>query len=197
MWASIMGFVNVSLESFEFRESGNIFGQGDSIDIRMLGREKTVLFLNISDTDRAFDQLVNLFYTQILQILCSEADERENGRLAVPVRIIMDDFASSARIENFDKIISVIRSRDISVSLMIQSMTQLTSMYGSVANTIIDNCDHILYLGTQNLDTAQFIGTRAYKTPETILCMPNENAYLLTKGERAKLVKKIIPYSII
>ncbi len=195
MWSSILGIANVALEPFEFKEAGYIFGAGESIDVRDLGRKKTVLFLNVSDTDRTFDAMINIFYTQALQNLCTEADEREEGRLEVPVWIIMDDFATSAQIEDFDKIISVIRSREISVSLILQSLAQINSMYGEAANTIIDNCDHILYLGTQNLETAEFIGTRAYKTPEKILCMPRENAYLLEKGRPAELVKKITPYS--
>ncbi len=197
MWASIMGFVNVALECFSFKEAKYIFGAGESFDIRQLGKEKTVLFLNVSDVDRAFDQMVNIFYAQALQVLCAEADECEDGTLPVPVRIIMDDFATSAQIENFDKIISVIRSRDISVSLILQSMKQLESMYREAASTIVDNCDHILYLGSQNLETARFVGTRAYKTPENILCMPQDSAYLLTKGEQARLVKKVVPYSTV
>ncbi len=195
MWASILGFANVALEPFEFREAAYIYGSGESIDIRDLGRKKTVLFLNVSDTDRTFDAMVNIFYAQALQNLCAEADEQKEGRLKVPVRIIMDDFATSARIENFDKIISVIRSREVSVSLILQSMTQIKSMYGDAASTIVDNCDHILYLGSQTMDTAEFIGTRAYKTPEKILCMPEEYAYLLEKGKQAQLVRKIRPYS--
>ena len=94
-----------------------------------------------------------------------------------------------------DKIISVIRSREISVSLILQSMTQIRSMYGDAANTIVDNCDHVLYLGAQNLETAEFIGTRAFKTAEKILCMPKDSAYILEKGKQASLVKKIQPYS--
>lgn len=195
MWASILGFANVALEPYEYREARHIFGAGEGLDIRDLGRKKTILFLNVSDTDRTFDAMVNIFYIQALQNLCAEADEQEDGRLKVPVRIIMDDFATSARIGDFDKIISVIRSREISVSLILQSMTQIRSMYGDAANTIIENCDHILCLGTQNLETAEFIGTRACKTPEKILCMPSDSAYLLVKGEPAKLVKKIRPYS--
>ncbi len=196
MWASILGFANIALEPFEFREAEYIFGQSEGFDINSLGQKKSVLFLNVSDTDRTFDHIVNIFYTQALQVLCAQADGNESGRLQVPVRIIMDDFATSARIHDFDKIISVIRSRDISVSLILQSMTQLTHMYEeAAATTIVDNCDHILYLGTQNLETAEFIGTRAYKTPETILCMPQDYAYLLEKGKPAELVKKIVPYS--
>lgn len=155
-----MEFANRALEPFEFEEAKHIFTSKDRFDIRSLGREKTVLFINVSDTDRTFDQLVNIFYTQALQLLCTEADSSPGGKLNVPVRIIMDDFAASARIPDFDKIISVIRSRDISVSLILQSMTQLESMYSHAqALTITNNCDHLLYLGSQDLETANFIGT--------------------------------------
>lgn len=131
-------------------------------------------------------------------MLCSQADANPDGRLKVPVRIIMDDFAASAKIPDFDKVISVIRSRDISVSLILQSMTQLESMYSHAeAMTIINNCDHILYLGSQDIGTAEFIGYKAYKTPETILCMPRTNAMLMTNGEKAVTVKKIKPYSML
>lgn len=198
MWSSIMEFANRALEPYEFEEARRIFENPDCFDIRSLGREKTVLFLNVSDTDRTFDHLVNVFYTQALQLLCSEADAESDGRLKVPVRIIMDDFAASARIPDFDKVISVIRSRDISVSLILQSMTQLESMYTHAeAMTIVNNCDHILYLGSQDIETAEFIAYRAYKTPETIMCMPRTEAILLTSGEKAVTVRKMKPYSIL
>ena len=195
-WCSIAEFVNRALELFEFREAKYIFERKAYFDIRSLGQKKTVLFFNISDTDRAFDNIANAFYTQALHVLCAEADKNRNGRLKVPVRIIMDDFANSAKIPHFDKVISVIRSREISVSLILQSMTQLESMYGAAdAATIINNCDHLLYLGSQDQRTAEFIGCRAYKTPETVLCKPKDKAYLLTSGEKARLVDKVRPYS--
>ncbi len=197
MWASILGFVNAALEPFEFKEAAYIFKGEDNIDIKDLGRKKTVLFLNVSDTDRTFDSLVNIFYYQTLQNLCTLADDQPDGRLKVPVRIIMDDFATSAKIADFDKIISVIRSRGISVSLILQSLSQLSSMYDDSKDTIVDNCDHVLYMGSQNMETAEFVGTRAYKTPEKILCMPQGYEYILTKGEEARLVKKVVPYSTV
>ena len=196
MWSSIEEFVNRALESFEFEEARTIFENPKCFDIQDLGRKKTVLFLNVSDTDRTFDRLSNVFYTQALQLLCSLADSNDDGRLEVPVRIIMDDFASSAKIPDFDKVISVIRSREISVSLILQSMTQLESMYTPAeAKTIVNNCDHLLYLGSQDIDTAEFIGCRAYKQPEAVLCMPRDSAVLMTSGEKARVVKKIRPYS--
>ena len=108
----------------------------------------------------------------------------------------MDDFAASAKIPDFDKIISVIRSRDISVSIILQSMTQLEAMYSHAeANTIINNCDHILYLGSQDLQTAEFIGSRIFKTSDAVLCTPRDKAILITTGEKAVTVDKIKPYS--
>lgn len=196
MWASIIEFANRTLEPFSFEEEKSIFENPKSFDISNPGNEKTALFLNVSDTDRTFDNLVNIFYTQALQILCSNADARSEGRLKVHVRIIMDDFAASAKIPDFDKIISVIRSRDIYVSIILQSMTQLESMYNHAeATTIINNCDHILYLGSQDLQTAEFIGNRIFKTSDTVLCMPRDKAILITTGEKAVTVDKIPPYS--
>lgn len=196
MFASIVGFVNLCLEPYSFKEARYLFAGEDSFDIRSLGRTKTVLFLNVSDTDRTYDSLANIFYSQALQILCTEADAQKDGRLPVPVRFIMDDFASSAVIPDFDKIISVIRSRDIYVSLIIQSLSQLESMYTpAVSRTILNNCDHILYLGSQDMDTAAYIAARAVRTPEAILSMPRDKAYLITSGEKARLVDKITPYS--
>ena len=196
MYSCIMEFANRALEPFDFEEARTIFENPKSFDISSLGREKTVLFLKVSDTDRTFDNLVNVFYTQALQILCSNADKRPDGRLKVPVRIIMDDFAASARIPDFDKVISVIRSRDISVSLVLQSMTQLEAMYTHAeATTIINNCDHIIYLGSQDLQTAEFIGNRIFKTPGTVLCTPRDKAIIITTGEKAVIADKIKPYS--
>lgn len=191
MWGSINEFVNRALEPFIFAEAGAIFNNPVSFDISVLGREQTVLFLNVSDTDRTFDQLVNSFYTQTLQVLCSNADANPNGALDVPVRIIMDDFAYAAKIPDFDKVISVIRSREISVSLILQSLTQLESMYSyAEATTIINNCDHLIYLGCQDEQTAKFIGCKAYKTPRRFCALRATRQSLSpTAKKRGLLIK--------
>ncbi len=196
MWSSIFELANRALELFDFEEAKTIFNNPKSFDISRLGTEKTALFLNVSDADRTFDNLVNIFYTQALQILCSNADKNPEGRLKVPVRIIMDDFAASAKIPDFDKIISVIRSRDISVSLVLRSMTQLETMYTHAeATTIVNNCDHIIYLGLQDLQTVEFIGSRIFKPPDAVLCIPRNKAVVITTGEKAVIADKIKPYS--
>lgn len=196
MWASVEGFVNSHLEVFDCKEMDNIFASDNNFDLNDLGHEKTVLFINQSDTDRAFDKVVNLLNTQILHTLCTQADANKDKVLDIPVRVILDDFASGSKIPDFDKVISVIRSRDISVSLIIQSMTQLESMYDHATSlTIVNNCDHILYLGSQDKETAEYIAFRACRTPESVLSMPRDMAYLIRSGEKAKLVRKTVPYS--
>ncbi len=197
-WNCIAEFATRALEVFDFAELRSIFAEDPryNVNLEELGRHRSVLFLNISDTDRAYDKIVDLIYAQALQALCRVADSNPDGRLKCPVRIIMDDFAASARIPNFDKTISIIRSREISVSIILQSLTQLDSMYGkAAATTIINNCDHLLYLGCQDINTAEFIAYKAMCAPEDILCMSRDKVYLLTNGERARLVDKLMPYS--
>ncbi len=196
MWSSIEGFVSSHLEAFSCREMEKIFSADDCFDINDLGKKKTVLFINQSDTDRALDRVITLFQTQALQTLCAQADANADGRLEVPVKMILDDFASGSTIPDFDKVISVIRSRDISVSLIVQSLTQLETLYNHPTSlTILNNCDHILFLGGQDKETAEYIAYRAMQTPETILMMPRDKAYLIRAGEQARLVDKIKPYS--
>ncbi len=175
------------------KEDGDV---REELNIGSLGKEKTVVFLNISDTDHSLDALVNLFYTQALQTLVSEADKNENGQLEVPCRIIFDDFASGTVIPDFDKVISVIRSRDIWVTISIQSLSQLESLYSHAqSQTIQNNCDHIVYLGSNDLTSAEFIGTRAGKVPEEILAMSRTKEYYIEGGKKAMLVDKVPPYS--
>ena len=141
---------------------------------------------------RSVDRLVNLFYTQALQELCNAADQDyPEHRLPVPVRFILDDFAANASIPDFDKMISVIRSREISVSIILQSLSQLNSMYGTDrANTILNNCDHCLYLGGQDVDTAKYISFKANKSVTNILEMPLGNAWLFERGQKPAQVEK-------
>lgn len=190
--ASIQSFVSRAIAPLSYDGPLHMFSCPQRIDFRSLGREKTAVFLTISDTDRSMDSLVNVFYTQALQTLCSSADkDYPDHRLPVPVRFILDDFATNVRIPDFDKIISVIRSREIYVSIILQSISQLSALYGSgESTTIINNCDNCLYLGGQDVETAKYIAVKANKTPDSILNMPLHCAYLFTRGQKAKLVTK-------
>ena len=184
--------VGNKLAQLASREVEELLCRDERIDILQLVKEKTALFVTISDMDRSQDMLANLFYTQALQTLCHYADkECEDHCLPIPVRFILDDFATNARIPDFDKMISVIRSRGIAVSIILQSQTQLELMYGvGAATTILNGCDTVLYLGGQDLSTAHYIGTRVNKPDFDVLTMPLDQAWLLQRGYKPRLVKR-------
>lgn len=195
-WACVLDFVSAAIDPLDAKEIDEIWIHKESYDFTLLGTEKSVLFVNISDMDRTFDSVLNLIYIQGLNSLVELADSKEDGRLPVPVRFIMDDFTSGAPIEHFDNIISVIRSRDISVSLIIQSLSQLNAKYGhDNAKTILNNCDHILYLGSNDIDTLHYISTRLNVAEHIIERLPKEKAYLFSSGKGGRLIDKMKPYS--
>lgn len=196
MRASIQGILGERLSIFAFSGTRALLRHPKKIDIASIGRRKTALFLRLSDTDRSMDRLASLFYAQALQVLCGLADAEPDGRLKVPVRFILDDFAASADccIPDFDKITSVIRSREISVSIILQSLSQLEASYGhSKAMTIVNNCDHLLYLGGQDVETARYISTKANKSVHTILQTPLDAAWLFTRGRAPEAVRRYVP----
>ena len=173
-----------------------MFNGNDPINFTELGNKKCAVFLNISDTDRTLDKLVNIFYTQLFQCLCKTADNSAEGRLKVPVRVFLDDFATNVYIPDFDKLISVIRSREISVSVILQSITQLEGLYSKAqALTIINNCDHVVYLGGSDLQTTEYIASRMCKSMENVLCLPSDQIMLLTRGMKGEQLPRVKPYS--
>ena len=191
MYSSILGILAEKLSPLAFDGARHLFANPKQIDFCRLSQRKTAVFLTISDTDSSNYRLANLFYTQALHVLCDVADKSPGHRLPVPVRFILDDFASNTHIPDFDRIISVVRSREISVSIIIQSLSQLEALYGQAkAATILNNCDNMLYLGGQDVETASFIARKANKTPSSILCMPLDAAWLFTRGEAPKSVTK-------
>lgn len=196
MWGSIMEFANAALEPLDYKEFSSVFENPVSFDLASLGKKKTVLFLITSDNDPAFDLFTNIFHAQLLQTLIQTADRNKDGQLKVPVRIILDDFAASAKLPDFARTISIIRSRNISVSIILQSKSQLSGLYGTCdADSILNNCDHILYLGGHDLDTANFICSHIDKPLSSVLKIAKDKAILITHGESAAIVKKSRPYA--
>lgn len=196
MRSSIQGILGERLSIFAFSGTRALLRHPRKIDIASIGRRKTALFLRLSDTDRSMDRLASLFYSQALQVLCGLADAEPDGRLKVPVRFVLDDFAAAADccIPDFDRITSVIRSREISVSIILQSLSQLEASYGHArAMTIVNNCDHLLYLGGQDVETARYISAKANKSVHTILQMPLEDAWLFTRGRAPEAVRRYVP----
>lgn len=141
--ACIRAFLDRHLLPLSYDAMSRMFGNQRQVSLEGIGMRKTAVFLTVSDTDRSSDPLVNLFYAQAFQKLVALADRSPGSRLPVPVRFILDDFATNTIIPNFDSLISVIRSRELSVSLVIQSLSQLESLYGRAkSQTIINNCDN-------------------------------------------------------
>lgn len=171
------------MTSFDTVEINKMMETND-IDFTTIGTEPTVVFVEVSDTDRSMDLLVNLFYSQLMNSLCSFADEKcEDGRLPIPVQFILDDFATNARIDNFENMIANIRSRNISAMLMVQSEAQLAAGYYESAPTIIDNCNTYVYMGGSSPDMASQIAKRANKTTNTILNMPIQKSWIFRRGQ--------------
>ena len=133
----------------------------DELELDTLGDRKTALFLIMSDTDDSFNFLISMCYTQLFNLLCEKADDVYGGRLPVHVRCILDEFANIGQIPNFDKLIATIRSREISASIILQSQSQLKTIYKDAAEIISDNCDCTLFLsgrGKNAKEIAEVLG---------------------------------------
>lgn len=193
MYYSICGIVGEKLNDFVSSQAYAIYNAEKRLSFEELSTRRTAVFITVSDTDRSADTMVNLLYSQALNQLCRIADSQETSRLPVPVRLFLDDFATNCKIEDFDNIIAVIRSREIYVSVILQDLTQLKSLYGTAASTIANNCDHWLYLGGQDTGTVQTFAVKVGKMPETIMSLPLTKAYLFERGSKGRIVT---PYDL-
>ena len=186
---SIMAHCAEKLDPLSFAGTEHLYTADEQLDFKALADSKSALFLTTSDTDHSLDKLVTMLYSQALDVLCTYANEFPSHALPTPVRFYLDDFASSCQIPDFDKTITSIRSRNISASIMLQSITQLSSLYGpSAAYTITNACDHILYLGGHDITTATIISKLANTRIEKVLQLKPGDAYLVESGKPAKLV---------
>lgn len=158
----------------------------DTINISSIGERQTALFVVVSDTDRSMDGLANLFFTQTMYELCYFADKHcVDNRLPVPTRFFLDDFATNVRIGEFPRMIASIRSRNISAMLMIQAESQLMESYGYDGKTIIANCDTYVYLGGNDVDTAQAVARRCDLPVKRVLNMPVGTCWIFRRGQEA------------
>ena len=144
------------LAPFDIAELREILSE-DELELDTLGDRKTALFLIMSDTDTTFNFLIAMLQSQLFNLLCDKADDLYGDRLPVPVRCLLDEFANIGQIPNFDKLIATIRSREISASILLQSQSQLKTLYKDAAETIVGNCDTILFLGGREKSTLKEI----------------------------------------
>lgn len=188
--------------------------QSDEMELDKLGEKKTAIYAVIPDNDSSYNFIVGMLYTQLFQQLYYSADVKHGGRLPVHVHCVMDEFANVALPDEFDKLLSTMRSREISVSIIIQNLAQLKKLFEKEWESIVGNCDEFLYLGGNEQSTHEYVSKllgketidmntygqskgrngnystnwqitgRELMTPDEVRMMDNKYALLFIRGER-------------
>ena len=170
------------LEKFNLESLAGIT-QTDEMDLYRIGEKKTVIFACIPDNDSSFNFIIGMLYTQLFQQLYYQADQIHGGRLPVHVHFIMDEFANVALPDDFDKLLATMRSREISVSIIIQNMAQLKALFEKQWESIVGNCDTFLYLGGNEQSSHKYVSELLGK--ETI----DTNTYGRSHGRSGSYTK--------
>lgn len=216
---SILISAAVRLTAFNLPEIAKMTSY-DNLDIGTLGERKRAIFCVIPDNDNSFNYLVGMLYTQAFQALYFNADNNHGGELPIPVHIVMDEFANVALPDNFERILATMRSRRISVSIIIQNMAQLKALFKDSWENITGNCDTLLYLGGNEQSTHEYISKmlgketidtrtrgitkgqhgssntnyqnagRELLTLDEVRLLDNSNALIFIRGERPLIDKK-------
>lgn len=173
---SILVSVGVRLSPFYINSVSDLISD-DTLYLDTVGSEKTALFVIIPDEDTTFNFLAAIMYQQMFNVLIHRADTEYGGRLPFHVRCLLDEFANIGQIPNFEIYIATIRSREISVSVVLQNLAQIKSMYKDSWETITGNCDTLLFLGGKEQSTQEYLSKMLGKT--TI----NHKTYNETKGQ--------------
>ena len=179
---SILISLAVRLEKFNLPQIASITMQ-DDLDLASLGEKKVALFAVIPDNDSSLNYIVGMMYTQLFQELYYSADRVHNCRLPVHVHCVMDEFANVALPDEFDKLLATMRSREISVSIIIQNIAQLKALFDKQWESIIGNCDEFLYLGGNEDSTHELVSKKLGK--ETI----SADSYTESKGRNGSYSK--------
>ena len=174
---SIQVTLAARLEKFNLKSLSSLTVT-DEMELDKLGEKKMVIFAINPDNDTSFNFLVSILYTQLFQQLFYSADVKHGGRLPIHVHFVMDEFANIALPDDFDKILSVMRSREVSVSIILQNLAQLKALFEKQWESIVGNCDEFLYLGGNEFSTHKYVSELMGK--ETI----DTNTYNQSKGSR-------------
>ena len=153
---SILISCGARLAPFDIQELRELMSY-DEMDLDTLGDEMSALFVIISDTDDTFNFVAALLYTQLFNLLCDKADDVYGGRLPIHVRCLLDEFPNIGQIPRFERLIATIRSREISACIVLQAQSQLKALYKDHAETIVGNCDSMLFLGGKERTTLKEI----------------------------------------
>jgi len=153
---SIQITLSSRLEKFNLHSLASLT-QTDELELETIGEKKTAIFAIIPDNDTSFNFLVSMLYTQLFQQLFYCADHKHGGRLPIHVHFLMDEFANVSLPDDFDKILSVMRSREVSVSIILQNLAQLKALFEKQWESIVGNCDEFLYLGGNEQSTHKYV----------------------------------------
>ena len=170
------------LEKFNLPSLAGIT-QNDEMRLRELGEKKGAIFALIPDNDQSFNFIIGMLYTQLFQQLYRSADFEHGGRLPYHVHFIMDEFANVCLPDSFDSLLATMRSREISVSIILQNLAQLKALFEKKWESIIGNCDEFLYLGGNEQSTHKYVSELLGK--ETI----DTNSYGLNRGRNGSYTK--------
>ena len=182
---SVYGVLSTTIDKIFSPELRNMISTKDKVDFKELADRKAVLFVTTSPVNPSLNYFINMFYGQMFKQLFEYAESLPNGKLPNPVTVLADDFATGSRILNFPEYISIFREKQISVMLLIQSETQLESIYGyHDAVTIINNCDTYVYIGGMDIATCRKISERLNVPLEDVLYMPVGQEVIFRRGQR-------------
>ena len=173
---SILISVGVRLAAFNLKQIADLTCM-DELDLASIGEKKVALFCCIPDADTSLNYLVGMIYSQLFQTLYYVADRLHGGKLPVPVHCIMDEFPNVALPDDFEKILATMRSRSISCSIIVQNMSQIKALFKDSHDSVVGNCDELLYLGGNEKETHKYLSELLGK--ETI----DTNTYGQTKGK--------------
>ena len=189
--ASILVSCGARLAPFDIKELRDVM-EYDELELDTLGDRKTVLFLIMSDTDSTFNFVIAILQSQLFNLLCDKADDVYGGRLPVHVRCILDEFANIGQIPNFDKLIATIRSREISASIILQSKSQLKTIYKDAADIIADNCDATLFLGGRGSTAKELAESLGKETIDSFNTSENRGTQISHGLNYQKLGKELM-----
>lgn len=181
----VFGTLNTTMDTIFSPEILKMIKMKKKIDFEQLASRKTVLFVSSSAVNPSLHFFINMLYSQAFKSLFEYAEKMPDGKLPLPVRVLCDDFATGSRILNFPEYISIFREKQISVTVLVQSESQLESMYGcDDAKTIINNCDTYLYMGGMDIRTGRSISERLNMPLEDVLYMPIGQEYIFRRGQK-------------
>ena len=187
----VFSAMNTELDTIFTPELRKMVAMQRKVDFKEIASRRTVLFVSSSAVNPALHCFINMFYAQSFKTLFEFAESRPDGKLPVPVHVLCDDFATGSRILNFPEYISIFREKGISVTLLLQSESQLAGMYGDVdATTIINNCDTYLYMGSMDLRSSRSVSERMNVPLEDVLYMPVGQLYICRRGQRPMVTRR-------